>query len=122
MRRRSVLSPAYARAMPYALLALAIAAEVCGTQALKYSNGFTKPLPIVIVIAGFAVAFVCMAQVVKRMDVGLAYAVWAGGGIAIVTIVAWALFGQRPTPLSLVGLAAIIGGAAVICLSGTRAE
>ena len=108
--------------MQWLLLSIAIAAEVCGTQALKYSNGFTKPLPIAIVIAGFAVAFVCMAQVVKRMDVGLAYALWAGSGIAIVTIVAWILFGQRPTPLSLLGLAAIIGGAAVICLSGSRPE
>ena len=56
------------------------------------------------------------------MDVGLAYALWAGSGIAIVTIVAWILFGQRPTPLSLLGRAAIIGGAAVICLSGSRPE
>ena len=108
--------------MHWLLLALAIAAEVCGTQALKYSDGFTKPLPIAIVIVGFAIAFVCMAQVVKRMDVGLAYAVWAGGGIAIVTLVAWGLFGQRPTALSLLGLAAIVAGVATICLSGTRPE
>ena len=108
--------------MHWLLLAIAVGAEVCGTQALKYSNGFTKPVPIAIVIVGFAIAFICMAQVVKRMDVGLAYAVWAGGGIAIVTLVAWGLFGQRPTALSLLGLGAIIVGVATICLSGTQSE
>jgi len=108
--------------MQWILLSLAIAAEVCATQALKYSNGFTKPLPIAIVVIGFAIAFISMAQVVKRMDVGLAYAVWAGMGIVIVTIVAWILFGQRPTALSTIGLAAIVGGAAAICISGSRPE
>lgn len=108
--------------MNWILLAVAVGAEVCGTQALKYSDGFTKPLPILVVIAGFAVAFVCMAQVVKRMDVGLAYALWAGCGIAVVTIVAWILFGQRPSTVSLLGLGAIIAGAAAICLGGSSAE
>ena len=108
--------------MNWILLALAVCAEVCGTQAIKYSNGFTKPLPILVVIVGFAVAFVSMAQVVKRMDVGLAYALWAGCGIALVTIVAWVLFDQRPSWTSLAGVGVIIAGAAMICLGGTSAE
>ncbi|MGI9187682.1 MAG: DMT family transporter [Gaiellales bacterium] len=108
--------------MNWLLLGLAICAEVVGTQAIKFSNGFTKPIPIAVVIIGFAIAFVSMAQVVKRMDVGLAYAMWAGGGIALVTIVAWIVFDQRPSALSLLGVAVIIGGAALICLGGTSAE
>ena len=108
--------------MHWILLALAVCAEVCGTQAIKYSNGFTKPLPILVVIVGFAVAFISMAQVVKRMDVGLAYALWAGCGIALVTIVAWVLFDQRPSWMSLAGVGVIIAGAAMVCLGGTSAE
>ena len=108
--------------MHWILLALAVCAEVCGTQAIKYSNGFTKPLPILVVIIGFAIAFVSMAQVVKRMDVGLAYALWAGCGIALVTIVAWVLFDQRPSWMSLAGVGVIIAGAAMVCLGGTSAE
>ena len=108
--------------MHWILLAIAVCAEVAGTQALKYSDGFTKPLPIAIVIAGFAVAFVCMAQVVKRMDVGLAYALWAGCGIALVTVVAWIVFGQRPAVVSLAGVGVIIAGAAMVCLGGGSGE
>ena len=108
--------------MNWILLALAVVAEVCGTQAIKFSNGFTKPLPILVVIVGFGIAFVSMAQVVKRMDVGLAYALWAGCGIALVTIVAWVLFDQRPSWTSLAGVGVIIAGAAMVCLGGTSAE
>lgn len=108
--------------MQWLLLGLAICAEVVATQALKASDGFTRPVWIAVVIAGFAVAFVSMAQVVRRMDVGLAYAMWAGGGIALVTIVAWALFGQRPPAVALGGVGVIIAGAAMICLAGSSGE
>lgn len=83
-------------------------------------QSFSKPLPIAIVVLGFAIAFVSMTQVIKQIDVGLAYAIGAGMGIVIVTIVAWVLCDQRSTALSLIGLVAIVTGATAISSSGSR--
>lgn len=101
---------------PYALLALAIIGEVVGTSAMKASEGFTRLGPSAITVAGYAAAFFFLAQVLDRIPVGIAYAVWAGGGIVLVALVAWALFGQKPDLAGFVGMGLIVAGVLVLNL------
>lgn len=64
----------------YLLLSIAIIAEVVATNALKASEGFTKPGPAAVVVVGYGVAFFILARVMDQIPVGVAYAIWAGGG------------------------------------------
>ena len=76
-------------------LSIAIAAEVIGTSALKASEGFTRFWPSVVVVIGYAVAFYGLSLVLKTIPVGIAYAVWSGLGIVLITLAAYVLYGQR---------------------------
>ena len=81
--------------MGYLFLTIAIISEVAGTAALKASEEFTRPIPSLIVVAGYAIAFVCLALTLRTIPVGIAYAIWAGCGIVLVALVSYALFGQK---------------------------
>ena len=72
----------------YTILALAIIAEVIATSAMKASEGFTRITPSVLVVTGYAVAFYLLSLVLNRIPVGVAYAIWAGGGIVLVAVAA----------------------------------
>ncbi|NAW33459.1 EamA family transporter [Halomonas alimentaria] len=102
--------------MAFVYLALAIVAEVVGTTALKASEGFTKLWPSVTVVVGYALAFYLLALVLRTIPVGIAYAIWAGLGIVLVTVAGVVLYGEKPDLPALLGIAMIIGGVAVIQL------
>jgi multidrug transporter EmrE-like cation transporter len=95
----------------YVTLALAIIFEVIGTSAMKASEGFTRPGPTLIVALGYGLAFLLLSQVLDRVPVGIAYAIWSGGGIVLIAIAAWVVYGQRP---DLAGL--IIAGVLILNL------
>ncbi len=94
----------------------ALDGEVVGTSALKASDGFSRVGPTVVTVLGFGTAFYCLSMVLDRIPVGTAYAVWAGGGIVLVALAAWALYGQRPDPAGFVGMGLIIAGVVVLNL------
>ncbi|WP_334391355.1 multidrug efflux SMR transporter [Escherichia coli] len=91
-------------------LAVAIVGEVIATSALKSSEGFTRLIPSAIVVVGYAVTFYCLSLALKTIPVGIAYAVWAGLGIA------WAMHGQTLDAWAVVGIALIVCGVAVLNL------
>ena len=101
---------------PYAILTLAILAEVIGTSAMKASQGFTRLGPSVLVVLGYGAAFYLLARVLDTIPVGIAYAIWAAGGIILVTLVAWIIYDQRPDAFAIFGMALIIAGVLVINL------
>ncbi len=70
------------------VLGLAIVAEVIGTTALKASDSFTRLWPSLVVVVGYGVAFYCLSLVLKSVPVGIAYAIWSGLGIVLITAVA----------------------------------
>lgn len=105
--------------MVYIYLAIAITAEVIATSALKASSGFTRVVPGVIVILGYGIAFYCLAIVLKTMPVGVAYAIWSGLGILLITVVGFIAFNQKPDLAALLGMALIIAGVVVINLFST---
>lgn len=109
--------------MVYLLLAISIISEVIGTTAMKYSDGFTKPLPSLVVAIAFAIAFYCVSIVYRTLPVGLVYAIWSGMGIILTALVGFFLFGQKPDGYGLLGMAMILAGVLVInLLSNTSAH
>ena len=92
------------------LLTIAIVSEVVATLALRMSHGFSRPIPSMIVVVGYAISFFLLAQVLKHLPVGLTYAVWSAVGTALIAtfgIVAW---GESATVLKLASLGLIIMG------------
>ena len=105
--------------MPFLFLAVAILAEVIGTTALKASNGFTVWLPSLVVVAGYGVSFYFLSLALRSIPVGVAYAIWSGVGIVLISVIGWALFRQRLDAAALVGVGLIIAGVIVIQLLST---
>ncbi len=97
-------------------LGIAIVAEVIGTSALKASEGFTRWLPSLVVVLGYAVAFYCLSLVLRHIPVGVAYAVWSGLGIVLITLVAFVLYGQKIDTAGLIGMGLIVTGVLVLNL------
>nr|WP_089687113.1 multidrug efflux SMR transporter [Halomonas gudaonensis] len=102
--------------MTYFYLALAIAAEVVGTSALKASEGFTRPWPSLVVVIGYGLAFFLLSLVLRSLPVGIAYAIWAGLGIVLVTVAGVLIYGEMPDLPAVAGIAMIVGGVVVIQL------
>jgi Membrane transporters of cations and cationic drugs len=100
----------------YVTLALAIIFEVIGTSAMKASEGFTRPGPTLIVALGYGLAFLLLSQVLDRVPVGIAYAIWSGGGIVLIAIAAWVVYGQRPDLAGFIGMGLIIAGVLILNL------
>ncbi|GGY62676.1 DMT family transporter [Marinobacter zhanjiangensis] len=97
-------------------LALAIVAEVIGTSALKGSNGFTRLWPTLIVVTSYSVAFYFLALSLKAIPVGIAYAIWAGLGVVLITLVGWLALDQKLDGAAIAGVSLIVAGVAVINL------
>jgi small multidrug resistance pump len=100
----------------YLYLGIAIAAEVLATSFLKSAEGFTRLWPSVIVVIGYAIAFVCLSLTLRTIPTGVAYAIWSGAGIVLVSAIAWLFMGQRLDAPALAGMALIIAGVLVINL------
>ncbi|WP_414695653.1 DMT family transporter [Paraburkholderia sp.] len=99
---------------PYALLAIAIVAEVIATSAMRASEGFSRLLPATVVVIGYGIAFYCLSLTLKTIPVGIVYAVWSGAGIVLITLVAVVMYRQVPDLPAIIGLGLIIAGVAVL--------
>ncbi|MEG1697228.1 MAG: multidrug efflux SMR transporter [Acinetobacter sp.] len=97
-------------------LFIAIIAEVIATSALKSSEGFTKPIASIVVVLGYMIAFYCLSLTLKTIPVGIAYAVWSGVGIVLITTVAWFVFDQKLDVWGIVGIALIMSGVLILNL------
>jgi small multidrug resistance pump len=100
--------------MPYVFLAIAIVAEVIGTSALKASESFSKLMPSVLSVAAYGIAFYCLSMTLKTIPVGVAYAIWSGVGIALITLVGWVMFGQKLDAAAIIGMGLIVTGVVVM--------
>lgn len=100
--------------MHYIYLALAIIGEVIGINALKASEEFTKPWYTVIGILGYLCTFYFLVLALRSIPIGIAYAIWAGVGIVMITVAAYYLHDQSLDIPALIGIALIISGVVVI--------
>ncbi|MDA8447518.1 SMR family transporter [Paracidovorax valerianellae] len=100
----------------YLILGLAIAMEVIGTTALKASDGFTRLVPSLITGVAYAASFYALSLALKTIPVGVAYAIWSGIGIVLISVVGWVVFRQRLDLPAMLGMGLIIAGVLVVNL------
>ena len=100
----------------YLYLGLAIIAEVIGTTALKASDSFTRPLPSLVTVGCYALSFYLLTFSLRVLPTGIAYAIWSGVGIVLISVISWVVYQQRLDLPAIAGLALIIAGVAVINL------
>lgn len=106
--------------MGYLTLAGAIVAEVAATTAMKYSHGFTRLWPSLLTALGYVVSFALLAQTLKSVGIGTAYAIWSGVGTASIAVIGLALFGEALTLTKIAGILLIVGGVVVLNLGGAH--
>lgn len=95
-------------------LIIAILAEVLATNALKASEEFTRLWPSVAAVLGYCIAFYFLALALRTVPVGIAYAIWSGVGIVLITLLAAYNFKQVPDLPAIIGMGLIIAGVVVI--------
>ncbi len=100
--------------MHWLYLAIAIVGEVIATSALKAADGFTRLLPSLVVVIGYGVSFYFISLALRTIPVGVAYAIWAGVGVALVTLIAWVFLGQPLDKPTIAGLVLIVAGVVVL--------
>ncbi len=100
--------------MTYVYLLTAIVFEVIATSALKAADGFTRLGPSLIVVAGYAAAFFFLSLTLRTLPVGIAYAIWSGLGIVLISIAGWVLYRQMLDAPAVIGMALIVAGVIVI--------
>lgn len=108
--------------MGHIYLAIAIVAEVIATSALKASAEFSKLIPSIIVVFGYGIAFYFLSLVLKTIPVGVAYAIWSGLGIVLISIVGLVVFGQKLDLAAVIGILLIVSGVVVMNLFSSTIE
>jgi small multidrug resistance pump len=104
--------------VPYVLLGLAIAFEVCATLSLRGSEGFTRLWPSVIVVVGYLLSFGLMAKALTSLNVGPVYAIWSALGTIGAFIGGVVLFDEPVRPVTVAGIVLVVIGVVVMQLGG----
>jgi small multidrug resistance pump len=102
------------------LLSFAIAVEVCATLALRASDGFSKLVPSLFVVAGYATSFWLLSLVLRDISVGTAYAIWSGVGTAAIAIIGIIALEEPATALRIASLVLIIAGVIGLNVAGAH--
>jgi small multidrug resistance pump len=102
--------------MPYVYLAIAIVGEVIGTSLLRTSDGMSRLWPTCASILAYAVTFYFLSLTLRTIPTGIAYAIWSGVGIVLITAIGWVFFKQALDAAAVFGLGLILAGVLVIQL------
>ena len=102
--------------MNWLYLTIAIVSEVIATSALKATEGFTRWVPSLLVVVGYASAFYFLSLTLRSIPIGVAYAVWSGAGVVLVSLVGWLLYQQSLDAAALIGIGLIVAGVLVLNL------
>lgn len=110
------------RRTAWAWLMLAIVSGATGTSALSRTEGFTVLQPALLTVACYLMCFLALTRALRVIPVSIAYAVWSGIGIVLVTLIAWVLFDQPLNAGELLGIGLILAGTVVIQLHSRAAR
>jgi small multidrug resistance pump len=108
--------------MHWLYLGIAIVAEVIATSFLKAAAGFTRPLPSLIVVCGYCLAFFFLSLTLGKVPVGVAYAIWSGVGVTLIATIGWLFLGQKLDTPAILGMALIVAGVVVLNLFSKAAS
>lgn len=97
-------------------LTIAIVGEVIATSFLRASQGFTQLVPTAVVVVGYGITFYFFSLALQTIPVGVAYAIWSGVGIVLVSIIAFIVYKQMLDAPALIGMGLILAGVLVINL------
>ncbi|MFD1328818.1 DMT family transporter [Mycoplana ramosa] len=100
----------------YSVLVVAIVFEVLGTSAMQAAQHFSRALPTVMMVVCYAIAFYFLSWSLRYVPVGIAYAIWSGLGIVLISLVGYFVFGQTLDRAAVIGLGLIIAGVLVLNL------
>ncbi|HEY9280077.1 MAG TPA: multidrug efflux SMR transporter [Eoetvoesiella sp.] len=100
--------------MSWIYLAVAIAAEIIATSALKASEGFSRLFPSIVTLVGYSIAFYCLSLTLRVIPVGVAYAIWSGAGIVAISAIGYIFFKQSLDLAALIGISLIVAGVIVL--------
>ena len=100
--------------MNYLMLAIAIVSEVYATTAMKQSNGFTRLPWTAVTVIGYGIAFYFLSLTLRTIPTGIAYAIWSGAGIVLISAAAWAFQGQKLDAAAVTGMGLIVAGVIVM--------
>ena len=102
--------------MQWLYLGIAIISEVIATSSLKAAEGFTRPIPSVIVVIGYALSFYLLSLTLRTIPIGITYAICSGVGLALITLVGWVVYHQTLDIAAIIGICLIVSGVLVIHL------
>jgi len=105
---------------PVMWLLLAIGSEIVATSALKASDGFTRLVPVVIVVVGYAASFYFLALTLRDIPLGVTYAVWSGIGTAAIAVIGVVFFRETLGLVSIAGITLIVLGVVLLNVSGAH--
>ncbi len=100
----------------YAVLIVAIVFEVLGTSAMQAAQHFTRLVPTMTMVVCYAIAFYFLSWSLRYIPIGIAYAIWSGLGIVLISFVGYFVFGQKLDFAAILGLGLIIAGVVVLNL------
>lgn len=100
----------------YWFLLLAIVSEVIGSTALRATKSFTQFWPSVVTVVGYAVSFYALSVTLGSIKIGIAYAIWSGLGIILITALGFLVYKQKLDAPALIGISLILAGVIVIQL------
>lgn len=103
--------------MSYLYLAAAILFEICGSTCMKLSEGFTKTLPSIFIFVFYSISFIFLTIALKKIDISVAYAIWAGLGVALISLIGFIGFNEEMSVLRIMFLTLIIIGVVGLHLS-----
>lgn len=98
----------------YAFLFGAILCELSGTSFLQASQQFTRPLQTGLMAISYLASFYLMSHALKVVPVSIAYAIWSGLGIVLITIIGYVVFKQKLDLPALIGIGMIVAGVIVV--------
>jgi small multidrug resistance pump len=98
----------------------AILTEVCGTVTLPFTDGLRRPAPTLLMLACYGLSIWLLSLALKRLDLGLSYAIWAGSGTALVAVIGVVALGEPLNALKLLGLVLVVAGIVSLNLAGAR--
>ncbi|WP_297007750.1 quaternary ammonium compound efflux SMR transporter SugE [Thalassospira sp. UBA6510] len=102
--------------MAWTALVIAGFLEICWAIGLKYTEGFTKPIPSALTIAAIAASFWLLSIAMRSIPIGTAYAIWTGIGAAGAVIFGIIMVGEPANPGRLVAIALILSGIVMLNL------
>lgn len=108
--------------MQWIYLALAILLEVAGTTTMKMSDGLSKLLPSILMFVFYVSSFSFLALALKNIEVSIAYAIWSGMGIVLITLIGFQYFGESLSPVKLISIGLILIGVVMLNMTGNAHE